>query len=457
MRSLLREVFRSSAFRIAGVYSILFVASLTVLLLIIYLKSASEIRDDLREKIETETARLLTLHQTSGFARLTEVIKQRASGSFYYRLDNKAGERLIGDPETPRPKPGWYEIEVYDDPDDRLDGEKMVVEMRGTALGNGAILAVGASHEGIDDLREVILVASSWVVGLTALLALTGGLIIYRTSMRRVDTITHSSQDIMNGNLAHRLPLNGTGDELDRLSVSINQMLERIEHLMEGMKQVTSSIAHDLRTPLGRLRQMLELAREGKRTDGECQVVFERAIAEMNSILETFDALLQIGKIEAGATAQRFAQVDLSEMVARLSESYRPVIEDNAQLMKTSIEAGVVVIGDGKLLIQMLVNLLENAIHHCSPGTEIALDLGNNTNAIWLTVADNGHGVPPEELPKLVQPFYRLERSRSSRGSGLGLALVNAIVHLHGIRLELADNAPGLKVTLIFPKIKRRR
>ena len=185
--------------------------------------------------------------------------------------------------------------------------------------------------------------------------------------------------------------------------------------------------------------------------------MFEQAIAETDSILETFDALLRISKIEAGAATRRFAEVDLSEMVTRLSESYRPVIEDNAQSLTTSIETGIRVTGDHNLLTQMLVNLVENAVRHCGPGTRISLSLCCNGEAVWLTVADDGEGVPLEELPKIVRPFYRLERSRSSNGSGLGLALVNAVARLHGIGLELRDNAPGLKATLTFPNTKSSR
>jgi signal transduction histidine kinase len=254
----------------------------------------------------------------------------------------------------------------------------------------------------------------------------------------------------MSGDLTHRLPLNGSGDELDRLSDNINQMIARIEQLMAGMKQVTSDIAHDLRTPLGRLRQKLELARDSECTGIECKAVFELTIAETDGILETFDALLRIGKIDAGAAVRRFAEVDLSEMTARLGESYRPVIEDNTQFLKTSIETGVRVTGDRELLMQMLVNLMENAIRHCNSGTLISLSLSQGDKAALLTIADNGCGVPAEELPKILRPFYRLEQSRSSVGSGLGLALVDAIARLHGVRLDLSDNGPGLKISLAF-------
>ena len=260
---------RSNAFRIAGLYSILFAAALVALLAIIYLKSTKEFREDLRNKIKAETAILLAVYRNDGIEGLTRAIERRAPSDYFYRLESSAGLRLAGDLETAQRTLGWYEIEAYEDLDDRQAGETTTVDMLGTALSDGTILAVGASSEGIDDLREIILYTSSWVVGLTAVLALTGGLVIYRTSMRRVDMIARASQDIMTGDLTHRLPLNGSGDELDRLSVSINQMLERIERLMAGIKQVTSDIAHDLRTPLGRLRQKLELARESERTNLE--------------------------------------------------------------------------------------------------------------------------------------------------------------------------------------------
>jgi signal transduction histidine kinase len=451
MRPPLTEVLRSSAFRIAGLYSILFVASLVALLSMIYWKSTSEFMDDLRKKIKGETAILLTVHRDEGLDGLVRAIKRRAPSDYFYALQDGAGTRLAGDLGTVRMAPGWYQIEAFEDLGDQQVGETTTVQMLGTRLGDGGILAVGASSEGIDDLREIILYASSWVVGLTAVLALLGGLIIYRTSMRRVDLITRSSRDIMTGDLTHRLPLNGSGDELDRLSDSINRMLARIEQLLAGMKQVTSDIAHDLRTPLGRLRQKLELARESGLSEAECRAVFEHAITETDGILETFDALLRIGKIEAGATARPLGEVDLSEMVGRLSESYRPVIEDNAQVLASSIEPGISVTGDRELLTQMLVNLIENAVRHCHSGTQISLGLSHDADAVRLTVADNGCGVPAEELPNILRPFYRLEQSRSSNGSGLGLALVNAIARLHDIRIELGDNGPGLKASLAFP------
>lgn len=452
MRPPITEVLRSSAFRIAGLYSILFVVSLVSLLSIIYLKSIGEFRDDLRKKIEAEIAILLAVHREEGNDGLVRAIGRRAPSEYFYALQNGAGVRLAGDLGTVRVALGWYEIEAFEDLGDRQAGETTTVQMLGTPLGAGTILAVGASSEGIDDLREIILDTSIWVVGLTAALALIGGLMIYRTSMHRVDLIARSSGDIMTGDLTHRLPLNGSGDELDRLSDSINRMLARIEQLLAGMKQVTSDIAHDLRTPLGRLRQQLELALDSGIDGAECRVVFEQAIMETDGILETFDALLRIGRIEAGATARPLAEVDLSQIVARLSESYRPVIEDNAQMLTSSIEQGISVNGDRELLTQMLVNLIDNAVRHCDAGTQISLSLKQDSDAVRLTVADNGGGVPAEELPKILRPFYRLERSRSSNGSGLGLALVNAIARLHDIRVELGDNGPGLRVSLAFPE-----
>lgn len=450
MRPSFADMFRSSAFRTAGLYSVLFVVSLVALLSIVYLKSTSEFRSDLREKIEAETSTLLAIHHKQGVDALIQAIGQRGHSYYYYAVENRAGKRLVDHLGAARLAVGWYGVDIFEDQEDRLAGELTTLEVLGTPLDDGAILAVGAINEGADDLREFILYSSSLVIGFTAVLALVGGLITYRTSMRRIDMIASFSQGIMSGDLTHRLPLNGSGDELDRLSDNINQMIARIEQLMAGMKQVTSDIAHDLRTPLGRLRQKLELARDSECKGIECKAVFELTISEMDGILETFDALLRIGKIDAGAAVRRFAEVDLSEMTARLGESYRPVIEDNMQFLKTSIETGVRVTGDRELLMQMLVNLMENAIRHCRSGTLISLSLSQGDKAALLTIADNGCGVPAEELPKILRPFYRLEQSRSSVGSGLGLALVDAIARLHGIRLDLSDNRPGLKISLAF-------
>jgi signal transduction histidine kinase len=451
MRPQLKELFRSSAFRIAGIYSTLFVLSLIVLLAVIYRNATTEFRADLREKIKAETNVLLALPGGQSADALVRDLADRRRTDLFYGIENAARQRLAGNLEDAQILAGWSETDIFETPEDRRTGETVSVIVLGTPLADGGLLAIGASDDGADDLAHIILVTSSWVLGLTALLALAGGLIIYRTSMRRVDVIARSSRDIMTGDLAHRLPLQGSGDEVDLLSESINQMLERIEQLMGSMKQVTSDIAHDLRTPLGRLRQNLEIARESEVTIDGCRAAFCRAIEETDGILGTFDALLRIGTIESGGPAKRFTQVDLSDLVAQLSEGYRPVAEDNGQTIETAIEPGIHINGDRELLTQMMVNLVENGIRHCPAGTLISISLTGRSSAIHLIVDDNGTGVAPEELAKILRPFYRLEQSRSSNGSGLGLALVSAIARLHGINLELADNQPGLRVSLGFP------
>lgn len=451
MRPRIKALLRSSAFRIAGIYSLLFVLSLVVLLLAIYRNAASEFRADVRERITAETKVLVGTNGSPSADALAGDIARRNRRDVFYGLTNAARSRIAGTLDDAQLRAGWYETEIFESPEDRLTGETTTAIVLGTPLADGGLLAVGASIDGADDLRDIIIVTASWVLSLTALLALVGGLFIYRASMRRVDIIARSSRDIMTGDLTHRLPLQGSGDEVDLLSESINQMIERIEQLMGSMKQVTSDIAHDLRTPLGRLRQTLEVARETENTLDGCRSAFNRAIGETDSILGTFDALLRIGKIESGGPAKRFAAVDLSDLVAQLSEGYRPVAEDNGQIIETVVEPGIHVTGDRELLMQMLVNLVENAIRHCPAGSRISLSLTGTPDAVHLVVCDDGAGVEPEELAKILRPFYRLEQSRSSEGSGMGLALVSAIARLHGITLELADNRPGLRVSLRFP------
>jgi signal transduction histidine kinase len=450
MRPPLKELFRSTAFRIARIYSLLFVLALVVLLFVIYWNATAKFEQELRDQIVEETNELVALHRDKGTGELIRLLAQKVQKTRFYGLDDRSGTRLAGNYRDAAIKMGWYRIKIFEDLDNKKSGDTTPVILLGTLLSDGARLAVGISYQGTDDLADVILKASIWTLGLTGLLALMGGLIIYRASTRRVDMITQSSRDIMDGNLAHRLPLQGSGDELDRLSESINKMLERIEQLMGTMKQVTSDIAHDLRTPLSRLRQNLESARDSADTVGCSRTAFDKAISETDGILQTFNALLSIGQIEAGGAVKRFTDIDLSDLVARLAEGYRPVAEDHSQVLETEIEPGVHVRGNPELISQMIVNLIENALNHCAAGTRIVLGLKSASPA-QLTVSDNGKGVAPEELRKILRPFYRLEQSRSSGGSGLGLALVNAIARLHGVHLDLADNRPGLKIVLTFP------
>jgi signal transduction histidine kinase len=263
--------------------------------------------------------------------------------------------------------------------------------------------------------------------------------------------ITRTADAIIDGDLSRRIERTGAGDDFDHLSATLNAMLDRIEGLMENLRQVSSDIAHDLRTPLSRLRQDLEEAQKRELTAAEFKRVVEGAVAEADVLLETFSALLRIAQIEAGTRRSAFRPVDLSEVLRTVVEAYAPAIEESGRTLRAEIADGVQGNGDRGLLSQLFVNLIENALHHTPAGTAITLQLSRQTAGASAEVADTGPGIPPEERAKVFRRFYRLEHSRTTPGSGLGLSTVAAIVELHHAAIELIDNRPGLRVVIRFP------
>jgi signal transduction histidine kinase len=255
----------------------------------------------------------------------------------------------------------------------------------------------------------------------------------------------------MEGDLSARIPVRGTHDEIDQLIASLNAMLGRIQQLMDGLRQVSSDIAHDLRTPLGRLRQHLEDARERAKTTADYDTATEAAIVEADELLETFSALLRIAQVEAGAQKSAFAELDLSALARSVGEAYQPAAEDSGHKLDIRIVDGVRLTGDRQLLAQMISNLVENALRHTPVGSTVSLALCRTAAGFAIEVSDNGPGIPEPERGKVFDRFYRLDRSRSTAGSGLGLALVKAIAGLHGLSIELTDRRPGLGVVVTGP------
>jgi signal transduction histidine kinase len=267
--------------------------------------------------------------------------------------------------------------------------------------------------------------------------------------LRRIAAITRATREIMGGEIARRLPTSGRRDEFDGLAARLNEMLDRIQALMENLRQVSNEIAHDLRTPLTRLRQRLELALSRAHA-GEDQAL-AGAIGDVDAILRTFTSLLRIAQIEAGTRRAGFTTVDLSSLTGDLLDVYIPVAADNGQSLEAHIAPGVRVLGDRELLTQMLANLIENALQHTPEGTRVELCLRSTDRGPVLILADDGRGIPEAMHEQVFERFTRLDVSCTTPGSGLGLSLVAAIAELHGSSVELSDNQPGLRVTLRFP------
>jgi signal transduction histidine kinase len=326
--------------------------------------------------------------------------------------------------------------------------------VRGTGIrtADGEFLFVGRDTFALNEMRETLTQAFLSVIGATLLLAVGGGLLMTMGSLRRVEEIGRSAQEIVATDLNRRVALRGTGDEFDRLAMSLNAMLDRIQSLMEGLNQVSSDIAHDLRTPLTRLRQRLELTQRGETSVGSLRLSLEVAMRDVDGILETFSALLRIAQIEACFQEIEFTSVNLSALIQELVEFYSPFAEEHEHKLYGSVEPELRVKGDAELLTQALCNLIENAIRHSRPGA-VQIGAGRRARAVLVDVADPGPGIPPEFRDKVFQRFFRLERSRTTPGTGLGLSLVAAVAKVHVAKVEFADDGEQFSVQILLPTL----
>jgi signal transduction histidine kinase len=446
----LADYWRSAPLRIAATYTVIFALSFLLVLAVIYWAASRDVEEQIRLTIEQDVRELRNVYELQGIPGVVEDIgvlasSVEASRSFYL-LQDQGGKVVVGTggAEAMTPFEGWQEkpfLRASKRPDHFI--------LFGARLG-GFFLVVGRRAHPVWEVQEAILKSFGWALGVMVPLALLGGLVMGQRSFRRVETIGSAMRQIAEGDLSRRVPVTGTGDEIDRLARDINRVLQEIERLMDQLKQVTNDIAHDLRTPLGRLRQGLEHAVDKEMTVPGYRAGVEKAIAEIDGILSTFNAILHIAQIEAGKRRARFAEVSLSELGQSVLDIYGSVAEDRLHELEGVVEKDVVLRGDRDLLMQLLVNLVENAICHTPPGTRIGLTIAREADHPTILVTDNGLGIPLEERERVFRRFYRLDRSRATPGSGLGLALVEAIANLHGATVELADNAPGLRVILRF-------
>jgi hypothetical protein len=292
-----------------------------------------------------------------------------------------------------------------------------------------------------------------WTVILILILGAAGGALLSRNMLQRLDAINRTSGEIIAGDLSRRVPLNGSGDEFDVLAENLNRMLDRIERLMKGLREVTDSVAHDLRTPLNRLRNRLEESVARLNANGAQADEIERAIAETDKLIATFNALLLIAETDAGTTRAAMAALDLGGVAADVAELYEPLAEERNVLLTLLPSAGVLIEGNRSLIAQALANLVDNAIKYTPAGGHVRIRAAGTNAGVELSVADSGPGISPADKPRVTERFVRLEASRNSPGTGLGLSLVVAVAHFHNAELLLEDNVPtGLKAVLRFPK-----
>lgn len=445
----LPRLFRTTSFRLTLIYAAAFTVSVTVLFAIIYWSTAGFMSRQMDESADIELASLLESQPKAGLNHLRHEVEERletAPPGAFYLLQDRNGTVLAGN--IPARNPTSDVVEVIAPALFESGNEPHGYRGHGVVTVDHAFLFVANDDFQLEEMQELVARAFALGIGLTLVLALGGGAIISASLLRRVEAVSQTSREIMDGNLARRMPVNGSDDEFDHLAISLNTMLDRTEALMESIRQVSNDIAHDLRTPLTRLRQRLERARRRATTVEGFQQTLDASVEHVDQILDTFSALLRIAQIEGGSRRRTFTAVDISDMMRSLAEIYQPVAEEKSQLLRCDLPDGLTMAGDRELLVQMLVNLIENAIRHSPPGATIVLEAGRDGTRLSMTVRDNGPGVPAVFHNRIFQRFFRLEESRTTPGNGLGLSLVTAVAALHGLEITLGDNEPGLIVSL---------
>jgi signal transduction histidine kinase len=443
---------RSSTFRLSFFYVLLFFISVAALLAFIYVQAIATIDAQTEQSTKADAAALIQEYTAQGIAGLIDAVEDRVSpdraGDGLYLLEDEDGSPLAANIHSwPNVEPdarGWISFTI-----DRDDGPH---EARGQtyALKDGSKLLVARDQHARADFQGLMLDALYYASALTVLLGVGGGLLISRRMLNRLGAINRAAERIRTGDLTHRIALSGSNDEFDRLSDTLNAMLEEIRRLMNGMRTVTDNIAHDLRSPLTRMKGRLEmLLRETPDSAAQRQAI-ERTIGDADQLLATFTALLSIAAAESGSARASMIPLDLGELASDIVELYGPAAEERAITMHYGAGQGTVV-GSRQLLFQAVANLVDNAIKNTPGGGDITLSVERSPTDVRLRVADTGPGIPEAERDHVLEPFVRLDSSRSTPGSGLGLALVAAIARLHSARIELCDNKPGLSVALIFP------
>ncbi|CAN7588756.1 HAMP domain-containing sensor histidine kinase [Rhizobium sp. LjRoot98] len=446
------SLLRSTPFRLALTFGFLFIIAFLIAGMTTYQLLDRALARQLDESVKEAYSVVASTYAQNDVEDLIAAINTysslRSTEHRVFSLEGADGKRLAGNFAAPALPLGLLSVQAATLGLPNFDLYRVQVGIVGENR-----LVVGQSFAETERLAQILLISLGWVSGLVILIAIGGGAFLAVRAQRRLDAVARTMMHVSEGQLASRIPLKGNGDDIDRVSTQINHALDRLSSLVEGVRQVSADIAHELKTPLNRLAMILEEAagKDGKRV----QTLIADARTESGQINATFEALLRISQIEAGARRTRFQPVNLAGLLASLAEIYTGVAEDNGHVLQVSVlqDAPGIVAGDRELLTQMFVNLIENSITHCPKGSEIQVSLVVEAACITVIIADNGPGIPAAEREKVFRRLYRLDKSRTTKGSGLGLSLVRAIADLHSGILTLDDNAPGVRVSVSLPTL----
>jgi signal transduction histidine kinase len=450
------ELFSRTAVRLSITFALLIGSTVLAGVVIIYWKLSAGLEERIKLRVIKDRDALVAIDESDGFGEAAEVVKReaasrRAIGSILLLVD-RDGTSVAGNVTGIPTFRGWRMLK--DDELKRVSGSSDP-DVSYYALWTpvpGGMLLVGAGDRDLREVKSALFGGLLWELAALVILATASGMLVARRAQVQIDAISSALAAVANGKLEQRVARRYSGDDLDRVAEQINGTLDHLRRLIERVDQSSTDIAHDLKRPIGRLRQKLDVALRTATDVTEFQCEIDASLKELDVIVETFEALLRIAQIEAGARRERFRPVDLKGLLTEVTEIYRPVVDDAGGVLAVDLsDRGTATVnGDTELLIQLFANLIENAIRHCPEGTTIRVALEEGKAGPRVVVADDGAGIPEEERDKVFHRLYRLEKSRSTPGSGLGLSLVAAIADLHGAKITLADNRPGLLVQIDF-------
>jgi signal transduction histidine kinase len=460
----LKRLLGTTAFKLSVIYMLASALFAGALLYYVGRHARQLIDAQIGQALDTQINVLSGQYRIGGIRRLQAIVERRSrqADTFLFLLQGSAGETVAGNVAAINAVPATAAdtVETTYQRIEEVEGQTQTIVrpalVRVLLLPSGQRLLLGRDLEERERLNAVLGQAIRILIGALLVFGSLGAFFVARRALARMDAMTATSQMIMAGDLSGRLPVSGSGDEIDRLAVNLNAMLERIGGLMQGMKEVSYNIAHDLKTPLTRLRNSAEQALRTTSSKKDYQAALERTIEESDGLIRTFNALLMIARAEAGSGADAFVPVDISGLLADFMEMYEPSAEEAGVDLSSDIEPDLFVHGSRELLGQVVANLLDNALKYGSPPDStvpavITVAAKRLEHALRISVSDNGAGIAEADRARVLERFTRLDASRNKPGSGLGLSMVSAVTQLHKGRVLLEDNKPGLRIVLELP------
>jgi signal transduction histidine kinase len=448
-----RRLLRSAGFRFAAIYALLLAVSAAALAIFLWWSTAGLLDRQTTAAIQADAQSLSERFSIGGLPALVLTIEDRLTQNVeddaIYLLVDPAGRRIAGNlehwPQGAAQNGAWYELPI------ERAGMRSLALVASFDLPGGFHLLIGRDVQVRAQLRSLLTDALLWAMLVVVAMASAGALVVRSLFRRALANVSATAGAIAGGDYTQRVKLSGRGDEFDQLAETINDMLDRMARLMEGVREVSNAIAHDLRTPITRARTRLEDASVHAETVGELRAAIERATADLDGIVAVFQALLRIAEIEAGSRRAAFATLDVAPLLGDVAELYGPVADEKCIRLTVSAPPRLPAFGDRDLIQQAVANLVDNAVKFSPPDGTVALSAAATGAGVAITVADKGPGIPEPDRARAAERFFRGETARNTPGSGLGLALVQAVAQLHGGSLRLSDAAPGLVAILSLP------